>query len=76
MNAGSKPKGVHLPNGINPSMCMYQVSGTRRVSSLGRCMGAFHGSVPSSSSFSVSPFAQELIALRQAPLGQDSSWIA
>ncbi|XP_010214610.1 PREDICTED: liprin-alpha-4-like [Tinamus guttatus] len=24
MKAGSKPKGAHLPNGINPSMCMYQ----------------------------------------------------
>ncbi|XP_069731726.1 liprin-alpha-4 isoform X4 [Phaenicophaeus curvirostris] len=24
MNTGSKPKGAHLPNGINPSMCMYQ----------------------------------------------------
>ena len=37
MNAGSQPNGAHLPNGINPSMCMYQVSGTRRVSSPGCC---------------------------------------
>lgn len=76
MNAGSRPKGAHLPNGTNPSMCMYQVSGTRRVSSLGCCVGASHGPVPSSSSFSVSPFAWELIAMRQTPLGRDSSWVA
>lgn len=60
MNTGSKPSGTHLPNGINPSMCMYQVSGTRRVPSPGHCVGTLHRSVPSSSFFSVSPFAQEL----------------
>lgn len=76
MNAGSKPKGAHLPNGINHSMCMYQVSRMRWVSSPGHCVGAFHGPVPSSSSFSVSPFAQELTATCQTPLGPDSNWIA
>lgn len=76
MNAGNKPKGTHLPNGINPSMCMYQVSRMRRVFSPGHCMGAFHGPVPSFFSFSVSPFALELTATCQTPLGQDSTWIA
>lgn len=31
MNTGSKATGAaRLPNGTNPGMCMYQVSGTRR----------------------------------------------
>lgn len=58
MNTGSKAKGAHLPNGINPSMCMYQVSGTRRVSAPGCCAGyrgASHVPVPSYSSFLVFP---------------------
>lgn len=36
MNTGSKPSGAaRLPNGTNPSMCMYQVRGTRVGASLG-----------------------------------------
>lgn len=36
MNTGSKPSGAaRLPNGTNPSMCMYQVRGTRWGASLG-----------------------------------------
>lgn len=36
MNTGNKPSGAaRLPNGTNPSMCMYQVRGTRWGASLG-----------------------------------------
>lgn len=43
MNTGSKSKGTHLPNGINPSMCMYQVSGTGMR---GPLPGALCGGIP------------------------------